>query len=66
MCIVNFRTSLTDIEALPAMIAEHGRPDLCFDAERACGRVLARARHGATTLIVLLPMTRQPGFEGLV
>ena len=33
MCIVNFRTSLKDIEALPAMISEQGCPDLCFDAE---------------------------------
>jgi glutamate/tyrosine decarboxylase-like PLP-dependent enzyme len=29
-CIVNFRTSLTDIEALPGILASHGR-----DADRA-------------------------------
>ena len=66
MCIVNFRTSLEDIEALPGMISEQGsRTYASMQSERVAG-VLARARHGATTLIVLLPMTCQAGFEELV
>jgi hypothetical protein len=38
MCIVNFRTSLTDIEALPPMIAELGaRTYASMQNERAAG-----------------------------